>query len=156
MRRFRIAVLVALVTLVGSAAFAQQGSIAGTVVDATKSVLPGVSVTATDQEAGRQLSAITNDKGEYLIANVPAGRYSVQAELSGFTTVLLRDIEILVGQNAAIPISMKLASVTETLTVVGETPLVDTARRRWPATSIGARWRRCRCRAATGWSCRSW
>ncbi|HMF98579.1 MAG TPA: hypothetical protein VKE96_29970, partial [Vicinamibacterales bacterium] len=53
--------------------------------------------------------------------------YTIQAELSGFTTVVLRDVEILVGQNATIPITMKLASVTETLTVVGETPLVDVA-----------------------------
>jgi hypothetical protein len=126
-RRLRTAVLVAVVALVASAAHAQQGSISGAVVDATKAVLPGVSVTATDQEAGRQLVAVTNEKGDYLLASVPAGKYSVQAELAGFTTVLMRDIEILVGQNVALPIQMKLASVTETLTVVGETPLVDTA-----------------------------
>ena len=127
MRRFRLAVLVAVVALVSSAAQAQQGSISGAVVDATKAVLPGVSVTATDQEAGRQLVAVTNEKGDYLLASVPAGRYTVQAELAGFTTVLLRDIEILVGQNVTLAIQMKLASVTETLTVIGETPLVDTA-----------------------------
>src|SRR5205814_1531672 len=50
-----------------------------------------------------------------------------QAELSGFSTVVLRDVEILVGQNATIPITMKLATVSETVTVLGESPLVDTA-----------------------------
>src|SRR5262245_7125570 len=108
-------------------AFAQQGSIVGTAVDDTKSVLPGVNVTATDQETGRQLTGISNEKGEYRLLNVPPGKYTVQAELSGVTTVVLRDVEILVGQNATLPLTMKLASVTETLTVVGETPLVDTA-----------------------------
>ena len=127
MTRFRIAVFVALAALVSSVAQAQQGSIAGSAVDDTKAVLPGVNVTATDQESGRQLSAITNEKGDYRLANVPPGKYTIQAELSGFTTVVLRDVEILVGQNATIPITMKLASVTETLTVIGETPLVDTA-----------------------------
>ena len=50
----------------------------------------------------------------------------MQAELAGFSTVVLRDVELLVGQNATIPFTMKLAQVSETLTVVGETPLVDT------------------------------
>ena len=127
MRRFRVAVLVAVAVLVNSAVYAQQGSVIGVAVDDTKAVLPGVNVTATDQEAGRQLVAVTNEKGEYRLASVPPGKYTIQAELSGFTTVVLRDVEILVGQNATIPITMKLASVTETLTVVGETPLVDVA-----------------------------
>jgi len=124
--RLRIAVLVALVSLVGSVAHAQQASIVGMAVDDTKSVLPGVSVTATDQAAGRQISAVTNERGEYRLLNVPAGKYTVQAELAGFSTVVLRDVELLVGQNATIPFTMKLAQVSETLTVVGETPLVDT------------------------------
>jgi hypothetical protein len=124
--RLRIVVLVALASLVGSAAHAQQASIIGTAVDDTKAVLPGVSVTATDQAAGRQITAVTDDKGEYRLRNVPPGKYTVQAELSGFITVVLRDVELLVGQNATIPITMKLASVTETLTVLGESPLVDT------------------------------
>jgi hypothetical protein len=125
--RLRNAVLVALVSLVSSVAHAQQASIIGIAVDDTKSVLPGVSVTATDQAAGRQATAVTNERGEYRLQNLPPGKYTVQAELSGFSTVVLRDVELLVGQNATIPLTMKLAQVSETLTVIGETPLVDTA-----------------------------
>jgi hypothetical protein len=125
--RFRAAVVVALALLVSPVAYAQQGSIIGVAADDTKAVLPGVNVTATDQEAGRQLIAVSNEKGEYRLANVPAGKYTIQAELSGFSTVVLRDVEILVGQNATIPITMKLATVSETVTVLGESPLVDTA-----------------------------
>jgi carboxypeptidase family protein len=123
----RIPVLVALLSLVASLAHAQQASIVGTASDETRALLPGVAVTATDQAAGRQVTAVTNERGEYRLQNLPAGKYTVQAELSGFTTVILRDVELLVGQNAAIPIVMKVAQVSETLTVVGETPLVDTA-----------------------------
>jgi hypothetical protein len=123
----RIPVLVAVLSLVASLAHAQQASIIGTVTDDTKAVLPGVAVTATDQAAGRQMTAVTNDRGEYRLLNVPAGKYTVQAELSGFTTVILRDVELLVGQNATMPVTMKVAQVSETLTVVGETPLVDTS-----------------------------
>ena len=126
MSRFRTAVFVALVSLVGSAGYAQQASIIGVAADQTKAVLPGVNVTATDQAAGRQFVSVTNEKGEYRLLTLPPGMYTIQAELSGFSTVMLKDVELLVGQNATIPFTMKLASVSETLTVVGETPLVDT------------------------------
>ncbi len=126
MSRFRIAVLVALASLVGSVAHAQQASITGVAMDETKAMLPGVNVTATDQAAGRQIVGVTNEKGEYRLLNIPPGKYTLQAELSGFSTVIFKDVELLVGQNATIPFSMKLAQVSETLTVVGETPLVDT------------------------------
>ena len=88
-------------------------------------MLPGVSVTATDQASGRQIPAVSNEHGEYRLLNVPPGKYSIQAELAGFSTVVIKDVELLVGQNATVPLTMKLAQVSETLTVVGETPLID-------------------------------
>jgi hypothetical protein len=88
-------------------------------------VLPGVSVTATDQASGRQIAAVSNEHGEYRLLNMPPGKYSIQAELAGFSTVMIKDVELLVGQNATVPLTMKLAQVSETLTVVGETPLID-------------------------------
>jgi hypothetical protein len=66
-------------------------------------------------------------KGEYRLLNVPAGNYKLQAELSGFATVVLAKVELLVGQNANIPFTLKIAQVSETLTVLGESPLVDTS-----------------------------
>ena len=56
---------------------------------------------------------------------MPAGRYKVQAELSGFSTIVIPDIELLVGQNRSLPFQMQVASLSETLTVTGESPLVD-------------------------------
>jgi Carboxypeptidase regulatory-like domain len=123
----RVSMLVALLSLVASVARAQDGSIFGTAVDDTKAVLPGVNVTATDQETGRAATAVTNEKGEYRLLKLLAGKYTVTAELSGFSSVVLKDIELLVGNNLMIPFTMKLAQVSETLTVIGETPLVDTA-----------------------------
>jgi carboxypeptidase family protein len=121
----RITVLAGVLLLIATIAQAQQASIIGVAADDTKAVLPGVSVTATDQETGRQVATVTNERGEYRLLNLPPGKYTVQAELSGFSSVVLRDVELLVGQNASIPITMKLAQVSETLTVIGETPLVD-------------------------------
>ena len=119
--------LLCLTLLMASPAWAQQGTIIGTVADETKAALPGANVTATDQATGRAITAVTDERGEYRLVNVPPGKYTILAELSGFTSVSLRDVELLVGQNARIPISMRLASLSETLTVLGQSPLVDTA-----------------------------
>ena len=108
--------LVACALSITAAAYAQNVSVVGTVSDETKSVLPGVTMTATDLETGRQFSAVTDAKGEYRLLNVPAGSYKIQAELSGFTTVILARVELLVGQNATIPFTLKLAQVSETQT----------------------------------------
>src|SRR5439155_25033595 len=112
---------------ISAVAYAQNVSVVGTVTDETKSVMPGVTITATDVETGRQFAAVTDAKGEYRLLNVPAGSYKIQAELSGFSTVILSKVELLVGQNATIPFTLKIAQVSETLTVLGESPLVDTS-----------------------------
>ena len=101
--------------LLASPALAQQGTIIGTAADETKAALPGVNVTATDQATGRAITAVTDERGEYRLVNVPPGKYTILAELSGFTSVSLRDVELLVGQNARIPISMRLASLSLSL-----------------------------------------
>ena len=106
-------------------ASAQNATVVGTVVDESKAVLPGVVVTATDLGAGRVLTAVSNERGEYRLQNVPPGKYSMTAELSGFATVKISEIELLVGQNATVPLQLKVATIEETVTVSGETPLVD-------------------------------
>lgn len=61
----------------------QNATISGVVIDDAKSVVPGVRVTATDLDAGRQLSALTNETGEYTLLQVPPGRYSLPSPLFG-------------------------------------------------------------------------
>jgi hypothetical protein len=109
------------------AAHAQDASVTGTVSDETKAVLPGVTVTAIDIASGQRFVTITDERGEYRLPALPAGTYKFQAELPGFVSLILERVELLVGQHAAIPITLRPAQVAETLTVVGETPLVDTS-----------------------------
>jgi hypothetical protein len=109
-----------------TAVHAQQASIVGTVVDQSKAVIPGVTITATELGTGRQFSGVSDARGEYRLPGVDAGRYRVQAELAGFTTVVVPEVELLVGQNATVPFSLTVASLSETLTVAGQAPLVDT------------------------------
>jgi len=112
-------------TVLAASAYAQEASVVGTVTDDTKAVLPGATVTAIDLDSGVQSVAVTDGRGEYRLRLRP-GTYKISAELSGFGPFLLPRLELLVGQNASVPITMKLASVSEALTVTGESPLVDT------------------------------
>ena len=123
-RRFAVALLVLLFG--ATALHAQDATVFGTVVDESRGVLPGVTVTANSLATGRQFSDVTTAEGQYRLVGVPPGRYKITAELPGFAPAILADVELLVGQNATITFTMKLASVTENVTVSGEAPLVDT------------------------------
>src|SRR5690348_43613 len=127
MLRPRVFWLAVLLATLASAAHAQEASVIGVVADETKAMLPGASVTATNLDTGVQAAAVTGSDGQYRLMNLPPGKYKLQAELTGFTSVIVPSVELLVGQNATVPFTLKLASVTETLTVVAESPLVDTA-----------------------------
>ena len=120
--------IAAFIVAAGAApAFAQvEATIVGTVVDESKAVLPGVTVTAVDLATGRQFTDVTDERGEYRLVGMQAGRYRVQAELAGFGPSRLPEVELLVGQNATIGFTLKVASLEETLTVTAASPLVDT------------------------------
>ncbi len=125
--RMRFVSLIGLASLFLFAAptFAQDASLIGNVVDGTKAALPGATITATMIDTGRASTTVADERGEYRLRGLAPGRYRVQAELSGFSTVVVPEIELLVGQNRSLPFAMQVASLTETLTVTGESPLVD-------------------------------
>ena len=113
-------------------ASAQEATLLGTVRDNTGAVLPGVTVTATNEAQGTTFVGVTDEQGIYRIA-VRAGVYRVTAELAGFTTVVRPGIEILVGRQIALNLDMAISGVQETVTVTGEAPLLDTT-----TSSIGS------------------
>lgn len=116
----------AMVFLVPVGALGQASGINGSVSDESQSVLPGVNVTATNLSTGKTYTAVTDGRGEYEILNVAPGRYDVQAELSGFTKVVVPNVEVLVGRNGTIRFTLKVAALEQMVTVTGQTPLVDT------------------------------
>ena len=127
MRSHRLLPAILMLLFTATFARAQEATIIGTITDETKAVLPGVTVTATNLETGGQSVAATGQNGEYRLLQLPPGTYKVQAELTGFSTVVVPSVELLVGQNATVPFVMKLAQVNESVTVTGESPLVDTS-----------------------------
>ncbi|MEX2272688.1 MAG: carboxypeptidase regulatory-like domain-containing protein [Vicinamibacterales bacterium] len=104
--------------------YAQNATVTGIVVDESKGVLPGVVVVATEVASGRTFESFTDERGVYRFS-LPAGRYSIRATLPGFDASVIDEQPLLVGQNATIPITMRLASLEESITVTNTSPLVD-------------------------------
>jgi len=107
-----------------SASFAQDATLIGTVKDATGGVLPGVTVTALHEATGNTFVAVTDGSGGFRLA-VRTGTYRVTVELAGFATVV-RTVNLLLGQIAAVDLQMSPSTVQESVTVTGEAPLIDT------------------------------
>jgi hypothetical protein len=78
---------------------------------------------------------VTDDAGKFRFLSLPPGFYSVTAALPGFTTVVRDRVEVRVGQTVDLPMELRIAAVTETITVTGESPIVD-ARQMGTATNF--------------------
>ena len=112
------------VVLAPAFAFAQEAVLTGTVADSTGGVLPGVTVTATHQATGNRFVAVTDERGVYRIPG-RVGAYELVAELSGFSTVMRAGIQLLVGQTLTVSLQMAPSTLTETVTVSAEAPLIS-------------------------------
>ncbi len=127
MHRLRVGCAVlALLVLVPAAAFA-QASITGVVKDASGAVLPGVTVEASSPALiEKTRSSVTDGAGQYRIVDLRAGTYTVTFTLTGFSSVKRDGIELTGSFTASINADMKVGAIEETITVSGETPIVDT------------------------------
>ncbi len=115
---------IGVILLLPVAAFAQEAVLTGTVTDSTGAVLPGVTVTATNNATGNKFVGVTDERGVY---RLPAriGTYQIISELQGFSTATREGVTLLVGQTASVDLKMSPSTVQETVTVTGEAPLVD-------------------------------
>jgi hypothetical protein len=103
-----------------------QASIAGVVRDTSGGVLPGVSVEASSPVLIEKVrTAVTDGSGQYRIVDLRAGTYTVSFALAGFGTVRREGIELTGSFTATVNIDLKVGSVQESVTVTGETPIVD-------------------------------
>ena len=107
-----------------------RAEINGTVTDAQKAVLPGVTVTVTNEETGLMREAITDGTGRYVIPQLLPGPYTIKADLSGFQPMTRSNMVVRVGEELTVPLTLSLAGVTETLVVTAEAPLVESTSNR--------------------------
>src|SRR5688500_18698603 len=124
MRSVKYLVLLA-VLLIPSVASA-QATLTGTVRDNQGGVLPGVTVEAASPALIEKVkTAVTDDSGQYRIVDLRAGVYTLTFTLPGFNTVRREEITLSGTTILTIPVTMNVGGIQETITVTGETPVVD-------------------------------
>ena len=114
--------------LLAPSAYAQNAQITGSVKDSSGAIIPGATVTARNVDTGLTRTAVTEGSGEYRLPSLPPGRYSVAVELSGFSTETRPDIILIIDQTAILNFTLKPAAIAETVTVTGDSPIVDVTR----------------------------
>jgi hypothetical protein len=117
------------VLLTGAAASARAqrttGTVSGTVTDESGAILPGVTVTLKSTAVPGAPTVITGATGVYRFPNLPPGSYTLTFELQGFATVTHAQVPVVVGQEVDINVQLKVSSLAETVTVTGESPIVN-------------------------------
>lgn len=126
-RRLSVAALGAILLTTSALAQAPTGTILGGVKDAQGGVVPGATVTATNLGTQYSRSAVTDGAGEYALRLLPVGNYKVEVTIPGFKNFSQTGIVLEVGRNARVDATIELGAVSETVSVVGDSPLVDTA-----------------------------
>jgi hypothetical protein len=126
-RRAMLAYVLAAMTGRLDAAQVQTGSILVRAVDEQGGILPGVVVTiASPALVAGQMTGVTDAGGIYRFVSLPPGVYSVRLELAGFQTLVRENVIVSVGITTPLELTLRVASVQETVTVRGESPTVDT------------------------------
>ena len=109
------------------AAQAVTGTILGTVTDTTGGLLPGATVTLTHTETGRTRVVVADTSGEFTAPSLPTGTYTLVAELQGFKSISVGEIRLGVDQRLRFGVKLEVGAVSETITVTGASPLVQTS-----------------------------
>jgi hypothetical protein len=112
--------------------FAQGGSdtgaISGTISDETGAVLPGVTVTVLNIATKQSRTLVTDEAGRYRVSGLTPSRYTLTAELPGFTTLVRAEVTVNIGAALDLNLILKVSSVAETLTVTGDAPIVQSTK----------------------------
>ena len=117
--RLLLICLATITFLAGASAYAQTGSIAGTIVDSSNAAVPGATVTAKNQGTASTRTAITDSSGTYSIPNLGVGNYEVSVEKQGFSVLRVKNIELTVAQNLTLDGTLEVGTVTQSVEVAG-------------------------------------
>jgi hypothetical protein len=121
-----LATAILTVAVAGSAYAQAIGQVHGKATDNTGAIMPGVTVTVAGTGLQQPLVAVTTQSGTYSFPVVPIGTYSVTFELSGFKKVTREGVILTSGFDATVDMKMEIGKVEEAVTVISESPLVDT------------------------------
>jgi hypothetical protein len=110
----------------GAAAQIDTGSIVGTVSDKSGGVLPGITITVTQEDTGVAVTGVTNTVGQYAFSNLKVGRYAVSAELQGFKRAVQRNITLSVQDRLEVNFALEIGTLSEEVVVVGQSEMLHT------------------------------
>ena len=122
---FAISISAMLVATAPASAQTQTGTITGLVVDEQNAVLPGVTITLTSDALIRPRTTVTSEGGSYTFVALPPGAYQVKFELQGFNAVERTGITVAVAIVTTVNQTLKVATISETVTVTGRSPAID-------------------------------
>ena len=121
--------------LTAATTFAQGTStFNGRISDPDAAVLPGVTVTVTNEATGVVRTAVTNSEGVYFMPGLEPGVYNVSTDLPGFASAARERVTLAVNSTLTIDFRLGLAGVAETVTVTGEVPLIEATQSKVSAT----------------------
>ena len=101
------------------------GDLEGTATDETGAVLPGVTITVTNTETGVVRGTQTGPRGQFRVPALAPGTYEIRAELASFVSQIRQGVVLALGQLATVDFTMRVAGTQESVTVTGETAIVD-------------------------------
>src|SRR5437867_8881579 len=128
-RVLRNAIWLLVLATIAAPARAQRttGEIIGKVTDESSAVLPGVTITIRGPGIAGSPSVVTSETGTYRFPALPPGDYSIEYTLQGFSTLRRDAIPVGVGAVVELDITLKVSTLSETVTVIGESPVVNLA-----------------------------
>jgi hypothetical protein len=120
----------ALVLLTAAPVWGQAvtGTLLGTVTDSEGLAIPGATVTITEVNTNIRSTAVSNENGNFVFPSLRNGTYRVEAELSGFKKAVRDGVEVQVNTTIRADLKLSVGAIEESITVVGETPLLQTDR----------------------------
>src|SRR5215468_7955920 len=122
----QILLLICLVSAssVGAQTFS-GAQVTGVIRDSNGGVTPGATITATNTETSLMRQTLSNENGVYTLPALPIGVYDITAELAGFQTEVQKGIKLQVGDNLRVNFTLEVGRVTDTVTVTGEVPSIQ-------------------------------
>jgi hypothetical protein len=123
----RVLTLIFIVLMCPALGLAQQGTaeLGGKVADSGGGVLPGASLVVTNEETGVVRETTATADGSYFVAQMVPGRYRITVRMEGFKALDRRGVVLTVGQMTPLDLTMEVGTLTETISVTGEAPLID-------------------------------
>ncbi len=125
-KRLVLPLLLCLLSFCAVVSAQTTGTIRGEVMDPDGKPLPGVMVVISSNALlGQTRTAYTNESGDYRFASIPVGNYALEATMAGFQPVRVEKISISIDGTATVPLRMELMKVAESITTIGESPIID-------------------------------